>query len=399
MKILFIQNRILFPTNTGGRIRTLNVLRHLSKWHDVTYLCSVEKKDEPHLDEMRAVGMQLEAIPFKGTSHDEWKFYWDLALNTFSKTPFGVAKDFNPALRARAIELLQQDEYDLVVCDFIFMVPAAIDLPCRRSLLFQHNVEAQIFERHAKTDEGFLRRRLMTSQWKKMVAFEKAAGDKFDCVIAVSDQDKEIYRREYGWNHVEVIDTAVNTHYFVPSEEHAEVPTRIAFVASMDWLPNQDGAAWFVSEAWQQLRAKHPEVHFQIVGRNPSPMVQNLAQQEGVEVLGTVPDVRPYLAEAAVIVVPLLVGGGTRIKIFEAMAMGKPVVSTTIGAEGLKVNHDEHILLADTAEDFEAAVSRLLTGVEERRRIGQAARKLVDENFSAEPVARQFEAICLKTIG
>lgn len=397
MKILFIQNRILFPTNTGGRIRTLNVLRHLSKWHDVTYLCSVEPKDEEHLDEMRAVGMQLEAVPFRGTSPDQWKFYWDLALNTFSKTPFSVSKDFNPALRARAKELLSGGDYDLVICDFVQMAPAAVDLPCRRSLLFQHNVEAQIFERHAKTDEGFLRRLLMTSQWKKMIAFEKAAGDKFDRVIAVSEQDRDIYERDYGWTHSDVIDTAVNTEYFTPIPD-VEDTNRVAFVASMDWLPNQDGAAWFVGEIWPKLREKHPNIRFQLVGRNPSSLVQNLAQQEGVEVLGTVPDVRPYLAEAAVIVVPLLVGGGTRIKIFEAMAMGKPVVSTTIGAEGLKVTHDGHILLADTVDDFTAAVSRLLSSAEERIRLGEAARKLVDENFSAEPVARQFEAICQKTI-
>jgi len=397
VKILFIQNRILFPTNTGGRIRTLNVLRHLSRWHDVTYLCSVEPKDEEHLEEMRSVGMELEAVPFRGTSPDQFKFYWDLALNTFSKTPFSVAKDFNPALRRRAEELLSHGQFDLVICDFVQMAPAAIDLPCRNSLLFQHNVEAQIFQRHAETDEGFLRRRLMTSQWKKMVAFERSAGKRFDRVIAVSDQDREIFKSEYGWNHVDVIDTAVNTDYFTPQAD-VEVPTRVAFVASMDWLPNQDGAAWFVNEIWPRLRRQHPGIQFQLVGRNPSPLVQNLAQQEGVEVLGTVPDVRPYLAEAAVIVVPLLVGGGTRIKIFEAMAMEKPVVSTSIGAEGLKVTHDGHILLADTVDDFAAAVSRLLTSEQERRRIGQAARTLVDENFAAEPVARQFEAICRETV-
>jgi len=398
VKILFIQNRILFPTNTGGRIRTLNVLRHLAQWHDVTYLCSYEPKDEPHLQEMRDVGVQLEAIPFKGTSHEDFKFYWDLALNTFSKVPFTISKDFNPAQRARAEELLADGSYDLVVCDFIMMVPASIDLPCKRSLLFEHNVEAQIFERHAKTDKSLLRRRLMYSQWKKMFAYEKAAGKKFDRVIAVSEEDKAIYERDYGWDHVDVIDTAVDVDFFKPLDM-PEVPNRVAFVASMDWLPNQDGAEWFVEKVWPIVKQKHPELHFQIVGRNPSPMVQNLAQQEGVEVLGTVPDVRPYLTEAAVVVVPILVGGGTRIKIYEAMAMGNPVVSTTIGAEGLKVTHDADILLGDTVEDFAAHVCRLIENAEDRQRIGQAARDLVCENFSAEVVARQFEAICQKTVG
>ncbi len=398
MKILFIQNRILFPTNTGGRIRTLNILRHLCRWHDVTYICSVEPKDEPHFDEMRAVGMKLEPIPFRGTTHDNLKFYWDLAINTcFQKTPFNVTKDFNPALRQRAEELLADGSFDLVICDFVLMGPAAFDLPCRRHLLFQHNVEAQIFERHAKTDRTWLRRQIMYRQWQKMLKYEAAAGDKFHRAIAVSDQDREFFEREYGWNHVDVIDTAVDVDYFDPRPE-AEVANRVAFVASMDWLPNQDGAAWFVERVWPLLRQDFPDLNFQIVGRNPSPMVRNLAQADGVEVLGTVPDVRPYLAEAAVVVVPLLVGGGTRIKIYEAMAMNKPVVSSTIGAEGLKVTHDTDILLADTVEACAEAVRRLLENPEERHRIGKAAGQLVRENFTAEQVARQFEAVCQKTI-
>jgi glycosyltransferase involved in cell wall biosynthesis len=166
----------------------------------------------------------------------------------------------------------------------------------------------------------------------------------------------------------------------------------------MDWMPNQEGVAYFVEEIWPQVRVQHPRARFRIVGRNPSPQVESLAGREGVEVLGTVPDVRPYLDEATVVVTPLLVGGGTRIKIFEAMAMEKPVVSTSLAAEGLKVIDQQHILLADTADRFATAVGRLLENSDERQRIGRAARELVCEKFAAEPVARQFDAICLQAV-
>jgi len=397
MRILFIQNRILFPTNTGGRIRTLNILRHLAEWHEVTYLCNLESAEERHCDAMRAVGMELETVAWRGTTSEDWRFYRDLALNCFSRLPFSVAKDTNPALRKRAEQLIEKNDYDLVICDFIQMAPAVMGLACRARLLFQHNVEAQIFERHAKANQGWLRRRVMTSEWKKMRRFEKESGLDFDGVIAVSDQDREQFEHNYRWPRVHVIDTAVDTDFFQPQREPQ--PNRVAFVGSMDWLPNQEGVEYFVKEIWPRVRAEHPESQFRIVGRNPSRRVEDLKTCAGVEVLGTVPDVRPYLDEASIVVTPILVGGGTRIKIYEAMAMGKPVVSTSIGAEGLKVVDQEHILLADTAEEFAAAVNRLLASRETGQRIGRAARALVCEKFAAEPVARQFNAICEKVAG
>jgi len=396
MKILFIQNRILFPTNTGGRIRTLNVLRYLARWHEVTYLCNLEAGEESHCDAMREVGLKLETVPWKSPALGELKFYFSLALNMFSSLPFNVAKDNNPALRARAQQLAAEENFDLVVCDFIFMVPIAKGLDCRGSLLFQHNVEAQIFQRYVETASNGLRRWVMSRQWKKMIQFEKNAGQYFDAVIAVSDQDREQFRRDYGWNHVHVIDTAVDVEFFQPREE--ENPHCVAFVGSMDWLPNQEGVEWFVRNVWPLLRREHPDAVFRVVGRNPSRQVEALGDVQGVEVLGTVPDVRPYLDQAVVIVTPLLVGGGTRIRIFEAMAMEKSVVSTSIGAEGLKVEDQKHILLADSVADFASAVSRLLTNREERMRIGQAARQLVCEKFAAEAVARQFDAICHEAV-
>lgn len=399
MRILFVQNRLLFPPNTGGRIRTLNVLRYLAMWHEVTYLCNVSSAggEDEHTDSMRALGVRLETVPWDMVTNRQWRFYWHLAWNQFSRRPFSVAKDFNPGLRARAAQLLAESTFDLVICDFVQLAPCVIGLHCPASLLFQHNVEAQIFERHAASDCGWLRRRIMAAEWRKMQRFEAENGRWFDAVIAVSEPDKAVFEAEYGWKHVHVIDTAVNVDYFTPAVV-AERPGRIVFVASMDWLPNQDGARYFVEQVWLRIRATHPEATFQIVGRNPPPAIKRLGQVDGVEVRGTVPDVRPYFAQAAVVVVPLLVGGGTRIKIFEAMAMGKPVVSTTVGAEGLKVTAGEHLLLADAPQELADAIQSLLGNADRRARLGRAARELVCRSFSAESVARQFEKTCQEIV-
>jgi len=397
MKILLLQKRILFPTDTGGKIRTLNVLRYLASKHEVTYLCNVQAADEPYLDQMRAIGVDLKTIPWRENSRASWPFYRDLAWNLFSVHPFTADKDFDPALRARAAELLAEDAYDLLICDFVQMARNAIGLGAKTKVLFQHNVEAEIYRRHATTDRGWLRRQFMGVQWRKMRRFEGRAGRDFDAVVAVSERDRETFRREYGWQHVETIDTAVDVDYFHPNGR-AERDGRVVFVGSMDWLPNQDGVTYFVQEVWPQIRRSHGGATLQIVGRNPSEEVKRLAQVDGVEVTGTVPDVRPFLANAAVVVVPLLVGGGTRIKIFEAMAMEKAVVSTSLGAEGLDLRDGQHVVLADGVDRFALAVSLLLADRDRREQIGRAARELVVCNFSAETVARQFEKICMDAV-
>ncbi len=159
-------------------------------------------------------------------------------------------------------------------------------------------------------------------------------------------------------------------------------------------MPNQDGVKWFVKEVWPAVRASHPQATFHIVGRNPPGDIRAFSTVPGVTVVGAVPDVRPHLADAAAVVVPLLVGGGTRLKIYEAMAMGRAVVSTTIGAEGLPVVPDKHYLNADDPAAFAAAVTQLLDNPSRRTELGTTADRFVREQYGSEPVARQFEAIC-----
>lgn len=396
MKLLFLQKRILFPANTGGKIRTLNVLRHLAQWHDITYLCNVQAGDAPYLNEMQNMGMRLETIPWREAPRNSLRFYFDLARNLASSYPFTVAKDFDPALRRRAKELLSAESFDLVICDFVQMAENAIGLSAPASVLFQHNVEAEIFRRHAESNSSWLRRRYMALQWQKMRRYEAAAGQHFDAVIAVSQHDQAIFEKEYGWRHVRTIGTAVDVDYFSP-RGLAEVPELVVFVGSMDWLPNEDGVLDFCQRTWPLIREPHPQARFQIVGRHPTAAVQRLEGIAGVEVVGSVPDVRPYLEQAAVIVVPLRIGGGTRIKIFEALAMSKALVSTTIGAEGLPVSAGEHLILADKPVDFAHAVCELFDSAASRRELGMRGHSYIIQRFSAEQVARQFESICRET--
>lgn len=392
MKILFIQNRPLFPADTGGKIRTLNVLKHLARWHEVTYVCSTEAGDEPHLAEMSQLGLKVEAVPHRRIRRGSPRFWARLVGNLFSSLPFSIAKNYDPALRRRAQSLVAQGNHDLLICDFLHTARYGMGLGLP-SVLFQHNVESQILGRHAQQDGGLPRRLYMRLQHRRTEKFESRSGGAFDAVIAVSETDRATFQRDYGWRHVHAIDTAVDLDYFQP----AAVPVRLdrcAFVGSLDWMPNADGVIHFVRNVWPAVRQRRRGATFAIVGRSPPPAVSKLAEEPGVEVFASVPDVRPYLAEAAAVLVPLHVGGGTRLKIFAAMAMGKAVVSTSLGAEGLPVEHGRDILIADGNADFADAVVALLESPHRQAAIGEAARQLVRRRFGTEGVARQFEQVC-----
>ncbi|HYM85724.1 MAG TPA: glycosyltransferase, partial [Pseudoxanthomonas sp.] len=330
MKILFLHKQILFPRDTGGKIRVLNLLKHLAKWHDVTYVCNLRPGEEALLPQMTALGLHMVPVTGEPPRRGGAGFLAAAAANLFSPRPYTIDRNYDPRVRDKVTELVATGEFDLVICDAVQMARHTIGLKLPPTVLFQHNVEAQILERHAQVSEGALKRAYLSDQFRKMKAFERSCGDHFDHVIAVSRQDEQIFRAQYGWSNVDAIDTAVDAEFFQP-RAGVEVEGRVMFLGSMDWMPNQDGVKFFADLVWPRVLEKHPSATFSIVGRNPPQAVQDLAKRPGIEVLGSVPDVRPHLAQAAVVAVPLLVGGGTRLKIYEAMAMAKPVVSTTIG--------------------------------------------------------------------
>lgn len=393
MKILFLHKQILFPRDTGGKIRVLNLLKHFGKWHDVTYVSNLRAGEDQYLPQMKELGLRVEVVPGETAKRGGSRFYAGILANLLSRNPFTIDRNFDSKIRIKVAELLAAEHYDLLICDTIVMARHTIGLATPATVLFQHNVEAQILRRHADIARGRIKRWFMDRQWKKMVRFEKECGVNFNAVIAVSEQDKVLFRRDYGWVHVHAIDTAVDEEFFF-NPGTTEIPGRVMFLGSMDWMPNQDGVKWFVREVWPAITSRHPQATFHIVGRNPPAEIRALGAEPNVVVVGSVPDVRPHLAEAAVVVVPLLVGGGTRLKIYEAMAMNRAVVSTTIGAEGLPVRMGEHYLAADDSAAFAAAVTTLLSNPDLRKQIGQTADRFVRQHYGSAPVARQFEAIC-----
>jgi polysaccharide biosynthesis protein PslH len=394
MRILWIKTELLHPIDKGGRIRSYQILRALSQHHQVTYLClddGLAAADA--VERSREYAHEVVVVPFRPPPKMTRGYFVDLLRNLLSSLPYAIDRYDSPELRTRIRQLAPAS--DLIVCDFLMpSVDVPLDLPVP-AVLFQHNVEATIWQRHALVPQHSLRRAYMRLQWRRMVRYEAEQCRRFAHVIAVSSMDAEVMRREYGAASVGYVPTGVDLEYFRATRPRPPDSHELVFIGSMDWMPNEDGIRWFASEIFSRIQQRVASVRLTVVGRSPSVAMRELAARNpAIEVTGTVADVRPYLERSAISVVPLRIGGGTRLKIYEAMAMGIPVVSTTIGAEGLPVRHGEQLLIADSIDEQVAGICALLTDQRLAAALSANALRHVQEHCSWDAVAQCFLAQC-----
>lgn len=392
MQILWLKTELLHPVDKGGRIRTYNMLRALKGQHQLTYLTLDSGTAAPDAAERaQEYCHELIRVPFEEARRRSPRFWLELLSNVASPLPYAVAKYRSPAFQREIERTVRNGGIDVVVCDFLAPSQNVPDrLPCT-TVLFQHNVEAAIWRRHADVRTNRLSRAYFGEQWRRMERFERDQCRRFDRVVTVSRADADAIKRDYGVAEVADVPTGVDIDYFRPSGRAMQQPRNLVFTGSMDWLPNEDGVSWFVNDVLPRIHARVPDATLTIVGRNPPPAIQALAtRDQRLIVTGSVPDVRPYMEQAAVFVVPLRVGGGTRLKIFEAMAMERPLVSTSIGAEGLPIHHDEHLVIADGADAFADAVVALLGDSPRAAALARRGADLVRANFGWDRVAEEF---------
>ena len=396
MRILWLKTELLHPVDKGGKIRTYHMLKELKREHHVTYLTLDDGSGAPDAAE-RATEYchELVRVPHHTRAKFSAGFYVELASNLVSPLPYFMKKYKSAEMRREIARLVATGEFDVLVCDFL---QPGVNVPSRLALatvLFQHNVEAMIWKRHYEVQANPLKKTYLYGQWLKADAYERAACRRFDHVVAVSEEDRETMRRAYGLQSVSDVPTGVDTEFFRPRGEERREPHNLVFTGSMDWLPNEDAIQFFTKEIMPRIKERVPDVTLTVVGRNPYASLVELGKRDpSIIVTGRVEDVRPYMERAAAYVVPIRVGGGTRLKIYEAMAMEKPIISTTIGAEGLPVADGRELLLADTAEAFADAVVRVLTEEETARGLGESAASAVRERFGWDKVSHAFAEAC-----
>jgi polysaccharide biosynthesis protein PslH len=398
-RLLVVSPRFLFPLDEGGKIRTANILRRMKGGAFELDLCSPAPLDAgAYAADLSEICDHFDSWPQPRLPRVRQLFQLAQPL------PLTVSSGDSPCGRAALSRAFEQRPPDVVLVDFAHaavLVPEPITIP---AVVFTHNVEAEILERQARISSG-LWRIVWRDQARKMRAFEKAALRRFDYAIAVSVRDADRLKKAYGLGQVAAIDTGVDLDFYgysSPATAAAFSPAEgtVVFTGAMDWRPNIDAVEFLMEEIWPRVIAARPGARAVIVGRNPSAALALKARKNRLAFAftGFVEDIRPYVAASHVYAIPLRAGSGTRIKVFEAMAMGRPVVSTRIGVEGLEVTPEEHYLAADRPDEFAEAILRLLGDAELRARLAGSARRLLERRFSWAHVARQVEDICLSTL-
>jgi len=399
LRILFLSQRFLFPMDTGGKIRTGKILGQLSKMHHVTVISNVESpKDDPYLDGTDLFCNKFIRVPWVEVKRFTTAFYWKIFKYSFSRYPISMLNDYSSELENAVLTELENGKYDIAICDFMQSALNFKKVNNIPIMLFQHNVESVIAQRHMQRSKDPISKIFWWLQFRKMYYYEKKMCQRFDSVVAVSDADKTKMENWYGLKKVFTIPTGVDIEYFNENMGIKE-KNQLVYVGAMDWLPNEDAVIFFLKDIFPLVKGHIPDVNLKIVGRNPSPKLEKvITGHKNVELTGWVEDTRPYIAESAVFIVPIRIGGGTRMKIYQAMAMSKAVVSTSIGAEGLPLENDKHIIFADDNKSFANSIMTLLNNAEKRKKIGETARQYVYENFRWENVAKVFIDICKETV-
>jgi glycosyltransferase involved in cell wall biosynthesis len=388
LQVLILDEEIPFPLNSGKRIRTWNLLRHLCRKHAVTFLC-YGTTDNPGLPPLQQLGIRVVLVPDLPPSNS-LRFYAGAFANIFSLWPYSVSRHHTRKFRRALRRLITTESYDLVHCEWTPYASYMSDVGRLPMLIMAHNIETTVWRRRAQHASNPLERWFMGLQAWKMARFERNCFARAGQVAVVSE-DEGRTARQWGARTVSTVSNGVDTEFLCPTGDAPE-PDSLLFLGSLDWQPNRDALLYLLREILPRIQAANPRAKLRVVGRQPATKLREQVEgMSGVEWVGEVPEIRPYFDRAAVVLVPLRIGGGSRIKILESMSMGKAVVATRVGAEGLDVVPGVHCLIADTPEDFSRSVVQLLEAPERAAELGRNGRELVLQQYDWARVAKALE--------
>lgn len=397
--------RVCWPLDTGAKLRNYHLGQVLSEHAAVSLLAFIHEGESSSLPEN--FYQQITTV-----KRDQAYSFTNLLRGAVSSTPLPLL-NYTTGPMLQALErVLAETPVDIVQMESIHLMgylPIIMAMEPRPLIICDwHNIESELMSRYSDREGQFMRRAYARRTVKLMRNFEQRALMEFDAHITVSERDAARLRSLDSKAQIFVVENGVDADHYsdkkieearrLSTEGATRITNRIVFVGSMDYHANIDGVVSFSREIWPKLHARKPELIFTIVGRDPSAEVRELASIPGIEVTGTVDDVRPYYGEAVAAIVPLKVGGGSRLKILEAMAAGVPVISTSLGAEGLEVDNGQNILIADSDDEMIETVVGLSENQEQKTRLRHAGRTLVSSHYDWSRVGANLFEIYQKLI-
>lgn len=384
MRILMLTLVAPYPPDSGPKVKTYNLLQYLGRRHDVTLVSLVRsERERAHAESLRGLCREVYTVPFQRSLRRD---AWYLARSLLRGESFIIQRDAAPELETLLNDLTQREKFDIIHADQLNMARFAVRLRGGARVLDEHNAVWTIVARMARQTSLPPKRLLLELEARRLRRYEGAICNRFDAVLTVSEPDRrflELAAAESGVGlpPTTVIPIAVDARGSPPVRRVA-TPRTILSMATMFWPPNVEGVLWFAKAVYPLVKREAPEVNFAIVGARPPASVRRLADLDpSIKVTGYVEDPQPYLEQTAALIVPVHAGGGMRVKILEALARGLPIVSTTIGYEGIDLIPGEHLLVGDTPEDFAAALIRILRDPALGRRLATAGRRLAEERY------------------
>lgn len=377
-KVLVIDEWIPFPLDSGKKIRTYNLLKHLAQSFEITLLCYGDA-DQTKVVEMERLGIKVVAIEDRRLKKWTLPFYARVGLNLFESTPFSTVYHVQPELKERLSSLIHTLQPDVIHCEWTNLAPLLVGCDLERCVISSHNIESDIWFRLAQQTKNPLKRLVALNQARKIEQLERYWYPQVAFCTAVSKNDSAVIE-QYGGRPC-TVENGVDVGFY--GENCSEVcDDSIVFTASYDTFSNQDAAYFFIDEHWPYIRKELPDASLVFVGKNPTEKMKQAARKDSsIQLTGWVADVRPYIARARVCIVPLRIGGGSRLKIFEAMAMKKAIVSTSIGAEGIDVVDGRELMLRDDPKSFSEAVVTCYSDEQKQQHLAAHAFEFVKTNY------------------
>jgi len=388
LRVLVLGVWFPYPPRWGWAVRVYHLARQLARSHDVTLLTYGTSADQPHVAELREQGIRAETVLRERPSKAARRR--DQLASLVNRLPFESYIARSTELQDAIDRLSAERPFDVVQLESTLVWP--FRFPSESKLVLdEHNIEYENYARHQEMEGSPLRKAFYAFEAAKVRRYEQAAWRQVAGCVLTSAREEEIVRAIAPGTETMVVPNGVDVDYFRPGPDQRE-PASIVFNGVLDYRPNLDAALFLIEEVLPLVRAEHPEASVTIVGRG-DPAELSRVRGPNVQATGEVPDVRPYLQQAAVVAVPIRAGSGTRFKVVEGLAVAAPMVSTAVGCEGIGVHDGEHLLVADSAEDFAAAVVRLLRDRELGLRLGAAGRRFVEDEYSWESAGARLETL------
>jgi glycosyltransferase involved in cell wall biosynthesis len=398
MSVLWISQNLPFPPKGGVLQRNYNLLKEASRFADIHLIAVLKKDVVPEFDAAKAATelskfcRRVDVVEL-ATEASRVVYLLVAVASLFTRAPFTLNWAKSGRLRNAIATAMRGFDFDLVFFDTISLAPYQDIVKRSACILNHHNCESQLFERRIPFERNVLKRAYLRVEAKKLRLAESALMPRFAMNFAVSALDADRLRDIGPTADIEVVSNGVDVDYF-RSTGLQQIPGNLLMVGGMNWFPNRDAALFMLREIWPRLVTEVPSASLTIVGSHPPPAVEEIGQRDRrVTVCGFVDDVRPYMDQAQIFVCPMRDGGGTRLKILDALAMGKPIVATEMAVEGIGVEPEREVLLANSPEDFVRQVKRLIDDPELRTRLSTASRKFVEEKFAWPIVGERMRAL------